>query len=254
MLRSLVLCLGRALTCVFGRFAVHGPRLGTPLPSILRLSRVALIRGLSWAGIRTCRTHRTGRVSRIPRGRLHDVGLWGVSLGWQVAWVAGSGGTAALVRRRLLKVHVRGSGVHPKKTEIKVGRDKFSLFLGGVGRTENTNNSFLNWTFGFKVWKGADESIQAASPFVSSLRALIIEASPESAVHWSSHPKVNQEGLPASHSSPISRHFGACLRGFSPRQFEPAAFFRPTGNLFLCVYANVRHSHRTFQSFEPIFL
>lgn len=104
--RSLILGLPRPLTCVFGRFAVHGPRMGTPLESTLGLSRVALIRGLSWTRIRTCWTHWSGRVVGITCVRLHHVRLWRVSLRWHLAWVDGSSGSAALVRRGLLEIHV----------------------------------------------------------------------------------------------------------------------------------------------------
>lgn len=151
MHRFLIPCLPRPLTCVFGRFAMHGPRMGTPLPSILWLSRVALIRGLSWTRIWTCRTHWTGRVIGITWGRLHHVHLWGVSLRWHLARVAGSSGSAALVRRGLVKIHVWVKS-SPKKNRCKGGRDKsFHAFWSH----RKHKKMILNCTFSFSAasWK-----------------------------------------------------------------------------------------------------
>lgn len=148
MHRSIVLCLPRPLTRVFGRFAVHRSRRGTPLPSILRLSRVALIRGLSWTRIRTCRTHWTGRVIGITCVGLHHVHLWGVTLRWYLARVAGSSGTAAVVRRGLLKIH-DWLNSSPKKQKQRRQTQQFSHFF--VSHTGNTKNVILNCTFGFSA-------------------------------------------------------------------------------------------------------
>lgn len=94
------------LTCVFGRFSVHRPRWGSPLPSVLWLSRVPLIRGLSLNRIRTCSTHWTRGVAGITYIRLHHVPLRGVTLRRHLARVTGSSWAAALVWRGLIEIHV----------------------------------------------------------------------------------------------------------------------------------------------------
>lgn len=137
MERSFVFCLLRPLTCVFGRFAIRRSRIGTPLPSMRRLSMVALIRGLSWTRIWTCRSHWTRRVILITCVGLHHVWLWGVTMRWHLARVAGSSGTAAVVRRGLLKIHdwLKSS---PKKTEVKEADiTVFMLFAAATQETKN---------------------------------------------------------------------------------------------------------------------
>lgn len=72
--------------CVFRSFPIHRPRRGSPLPAILWLSRVPLIRRLSWSRIRTTRAHWSGRIVRVTWIRR-------VTLRWcldRVSWSSGA--------------------------------------------------------------------------------------------------------------------------------------------------------------------
>ena len=101
------------LTCVFGSFPIHRPRRRSPLPAILWLSRVALIRRLSWARIRTSRSHWSRRVVRVSWIWLCHVHRWRVTLRYPLAWVAWSWGGIVCVWRGLLKIHL-WCGERPK--------------------------------------------------------------------------------------------------------------------------------------------
>lgn len=98
--------------CVFGSFPVHRPRRGPPLPAKLWLSRVPLIRRLSWARIRTSGPHCSRRVVRVSRIRLRHVHPCRVTLRWvawwrwALNWVAWSCGTIVWIWRGLLKIHL----------------------------------------------------------------------------------------------------------------------------------------------------
>lgn len=119
------------LTCVFGRFSIHRPRRGSPLPSVLWLSRVPLIRGLSLTRIGTCSTHWTRGVVGITCIRLHHVHLWGVTLRRHLARVTGSSWAAALVRRGLIEIHVwvKSSPKEDKERRCKNHRQKSLMLL-----------------------------------------------------------------------------------------------------------------------------
>lgn len=97
------------LTCVFGSFPIHRCRWGSPLPAILRLSRVALVRWLPWPRIRTPWWHLTSRVVGVAGVGLGHVNWLGVALRWVALWwvalsrVARSRG---VVWWRLVRVHL----------------------------------------------------------------------------------------------------------------------------------------------------
>lgn len=100
------------LTCVFGRFPVHGPRRGPPLPAVRLLSGVALVRRLTrawigppWSWVRASGarvlspgTHLSSRVVGVGLVHVHRRRE---ALG-RVAWSAGG-----VVGRGLLVVHLR---------------------------------------------------------------------------------------------------------------------------------------------------
>lgn len=95
--------------CVFGSLPVHGRRCGSPLPAILWLCRVALVRRLPRPGVRTPGRHLSSRVVGVAGVGLCHVDRLGVALGRvalrrvALSRVARSRG---VVRRGLVRAHL----------------------------------------------------------------------------------------------------------------------------------------------------